>query len=214
MADQDPGIYSIGAVGRMLGVPPGRLRTWEERYGIVTAERSDGGHRLYSRDQVERLQFVARQVEQGTSPGDAFRLLAERLGQQRSLAAPHGEEGGGLLIMLAERDPFSAEFAEYFLRTEGYATVLAFDVEKAELEADERSPQLAVVDLLISGGSGAKLCEALRRRGIGRILAVSTLQSRDEALAAGADAFLQKPLEPLQLVSTVKDLLGASAYLR
>ena len=38
--------------------------------------------------------------------------------------------------------------------------------------------------------------------------------SRDEALAAGADAFLQKPLEPLKLVSTVKDLLGASAYLR
>src|SRR2546421_3576211 len=197
----------------MLGVPPARLRTWEERYGIVTAERSDGGHRLYSRDQVEQLRFVARQVEQGTPPGDAFRLLAEELGQQRSLTEPHGEEGG-LLIMLAERDPFSAEFAEYFLRTEGYATVLAFDVDKAELEAEERSPQLAVVDLLISGGSGAKLCEALRRRGIGRILAVSTLQSRDEALAAEADAFLQKPLEPLQLVSTVKDLLGASAYLR
>ena len=213
MADQEPGIYSIGAVGRMLGVPPARLRTWEERYGIVMAERSDGGHRLYSRDQVERLRFVARQVEQGTPPGDAFRLLAEQLGQQRSLTAPHGEEGG-LLIMLAERDPFSAEFAEYFLRTEGYATVLAFDVNTAELEAEERSPQLAVVDLLISGGSGAKLCEALRRRGIGRILAVSTLQSRDEALAAGADAFLRKPLEPLQLVSTVKDLLGASAYLR
>jgi DNA-binding transcriptional MerR regulator len=213
VADQDPGIYSIGAVGRMLGVPPGRLRTWEERYGIVTAERSDGGHRLYSRDQVERLRFVARQVEQGTPPGDAFRLLAEQLGQRRSLTAPHGEEGG-LLIMLAERDPFSAEFAEYFLRTEGYATVVAFDVDKAELEAEERSPQLAVVDLLISGGAGAKLCEALRRRGIGRILAVSTLQSRDEALAAGADAFLQKPLEPLQLVSAVKDLLGASAYLR
>jgi DNA-binding transcriptional MerR regulator len=213
VADQDPGIYSIGAVGRMLGVPPSRMRTWEERYGIVTAERSDGGHRLYSRDQVEQLRFVARHVDQGTPPGDAFRLLAEQLGQQRSLTAPHGEEGG-LLIMLAERDPFSAEFAEYFLRTEGYATVLAFDVNKAELEAEERSPQLAVVDLLISGGSGAKLCEALRRRGIGRILAVSTLQSRDEALAAGADAFLRKPLEPLQLVSTVKDLLGASAYLR
>ena len=213
MADQNPGIYSIGAVGRMLGVPPARLRTWEERYGVVTAERSDGGHRLYSRDHVEQLRFVARQVEQGTPPGDAFRLLADQLGQEGWLTAPHAEERG-LLIMLAERDPFSAEFAEYFLRTEGYATVLAFDVNRAELEAEERSPQLAVVDLLISGGSGAKLCEALRRRGIGRILAISTLESRDEALAAGADAFLQKPLEPLKLVSTVKDLLGASAYLR
>ena len=43
------------------------------------------------------------------------------------------------------------------------------------------------------------------------VLAISVLQARDEALAAGADAFLQKPLDPLELVSTVKDLLGASA---
>jgi DNA-binding NarL/FixJ family response regulator len=33
-------------------------------------------------------------------------------------------------------------------------------------------------------------------------------------VAAGADAFLLKPLEPLQLVSAVRDLLGSSAMLR
>jgi DNA-binding response OmpR family regulator len=43
------------------------------------------------------------------------------------------------------------------------------------------------------------------------VLAISVLQARDEALAAGADAFLQKPLDPLEFVSTVKDLLGSSA---
>jgi DNA-binding response OmpR family regulator len=42
------------------------------------------------------------------------------------------------------------------------------------------------------------------------VIAVSTLTSRAQALEAGADAFLQKPVDPLQLVSTVKDLLGAS----
>jgi CheY-like chemotaxis protein len=46
------------------------------------------------------------------------------------------------------------------------------------------------------------------------VLAISPLAARDEALAAGADAFLQKPIEPLQLASATKDLLGASAYLR
>jgi DNA-binding response OmpR family regulator len=43
------------------------------------------------------------------------------------------------------------------------------------------------------------------------VLAVSVLQAGDDALVAGADAFLQKPLDPLELVSTVKDLLGTSA---
>jgi DNA-binding response OmpR family regulator len=33
-------------------------------------------------------------------------------------------------------------------------------------------------------------------------------------LDAGVDAFLHKPVEPLRLVSTVRDLIGTSAYLR
>jgi DNA-binding NarL/FixJ family response regulator len=43
---------------------------------------------------------------------------------------------------------------------------------------------------------------------------ISTLDASDQALAAGADAFLLKPLDPLQFVSTVKDLLGKSAFLQ
>jgi DNA-binding response OmpR family regulator len=46
------------------------------------------------------------------------------------------------------------------------------------------------------------------------ILAVSAVASGDAALDSGADAFLQKPVDPLQFVSTVRDLLGTSAYLR
>ena len=34
--------YSIGAVARMVRVPPATLRTWEERYGLVEPVRSAG----------------------------------------------------------------------------------------------------------------------------------------------------------------------------
>jgi DNA-binding transcriptional MerR regulator len=68
--------YSIGAVARMVGVPPATLRTWEERYRIVEPVRSEGGHRLYSRLDVERLRFVAGRVREGISPGDAHRMLS------------------------------------------------------------------------------------------------------------------------------------------
>lgn len=208
-----PGIYSIGAVARMLGVPTATLRTWEERYEVVVPERSSGGHRLYTRDQVEELRFVLRSIERGLQPADAHRLLADRLaeGSGSPLDLPGSETR--LLIMLAERDPYSAEFADYFLRTEGYETIVVLDAREAEALFDERSPQLAVVDLLISGGAGPTLCRNLRDRGA-LVLAISPLESRDEALEYGADAFLQKPLDPLRLVSTVKDLLGDSAFLR
>jgi DNA-binding response OmpR family regulator len=42
---------------------------------------------------------------------------------------------------------------------------------------------------------------------------VSAVEAQDAAIDAGADAFLHKPLHPLQLVSTVRDLLGSSAFL-
>ena len=116
--------------------------------------------------------------------------------------------------MLAERDPYAAEFAEFFLQTEGYEVALALDADDAALKFEQLLPQLAVIELLISGGAGAQLCQRLKEAGVPACLVISTLDARDQALAAGADAFLRKPLDPLQFVSTVKDLLGKSAFLQ
>lgn len=201
--------YSIGAVARMVRVRPATLRTWEDRYGIVHPVRSAGGHRLYSRRDIERLRFVADRVREGISPGDAHRLLADT-GGNLPLA---GDAGDRIVILLAERDPYAAELAEYFLKTEGFEVFLAMDAADAAGAFTQERPQLAVIDLLISGGAGLELCRDVHARGI-PVLAVSSVATRDAALEAGAAAFLQKPLDPLQLVSAVKDLLGRSAYLR
>jgi CheY-like chemotaxis protein len=208
-------VYSIGAVGRMLGLSPATIRNWEERYGVVQPERSPGGHRLYSRDQVDQLRFIRAEIARGAQAADAHRALAERLDSPPGADhRPVGESSPELLILLAERDPYAAELSEFFLRTEGYVTAVAFDPDEAVRAVAERRPALAVVELLIAGGAGAELCRRLKATSTVPILAVSTLDAREVAIAAGADAFLGKPLEPLQLVSAVKDLLGASAYLR
>ena len=204
-------LYSIGAVAEMLGVPAATLRTWQERYGVVQPERSPAGHRLYSRDQVAELRFLADQVAAGLSPGDAHRLLRERLAGGVSHA---DRDGDTPLILLAERDPHAADFAEYFLQTEGYEVVVAMDTDAALAKAAEISPDLIKVDLLISGARGLELCRRLSARADTPILAICTLELTDAALDAGASAFLQRPVEPLQLVSAVKDLLRQSAFVR
>lgn len=195
----------------MLGVPAQTLRTWEDRYGQIVPERSPGGQRLYSRDQVDQLRFVVEQLDQGMAPADAHRLLVDRdqlpIDQHVSPDTPH-------TILLAERDRYAADFADYLLRTEGYATRIALTAAAAREVLDKDAPSLAVIDLLISGGVGGELSRhAHERRGV-PVVAVSALDSRDEALAAGAEAFLLKPVDSLQLLSTVRDLLGTSAYLR
>jgi DNA-binding transcriptional MerR regulator len=212
MLDEHP-IYSIGAVERMVGIPAATIRNWEERYGLITPERSEGGHRLYTRGQLEELRFVKRKLARGLQPAEAHRLLAEGRVPGEPLPRDEDEEGPRLLILLAERDPYAAEFAEFFLRTEGYEVVLALDASEAERMSLERRPDLAVVEVMISGGTGAGLCRRLKERGVSSCLAISALQVKEDALAGGADAFLEKPLEPLRFVSTVKDLLGRSAFL-
>ncbi|HEY3630367.1 MAG TPA: MerR family transcriptional regulator [Jatrophihabitantaceae bacterium] len=220
MTARDAGIYSIGAVAKMLGVSVQTLRAWEDRYKQVVPSRSPGGHRLYSRDDIEQLRFILERTEAGLQAADAHRLLAEQ-GHARADPGAGGSRSGQpgadperFAVLVAERDPFAAEFADYFLRTEGYAVHVVLDVAEAEQTLDSSTPQVVVIDLMISGGAGLGLCRAVRARGAIPVLAVSPVDCRDAAVDAGADAFLPKPVEPLQFVSAVRDLLGTSGYLR
>jgi CheY-like chemotaxis protein len=201
----------------MLGIPAATIRNWEERYAMIVPERSPGGHRLYSRDQVEELRFIATEVEHGLSAADAHRLLSDQgqggRPQESDGLSDRKRDRTRLLVQLAEREPAGAELVQFFLRTEGYEVTLALAVDEAEEQWLEIRPDLAIVDLMISGGMGTELCRRLKQHEAGAVLAISALEARDEALAAGADAFLQKPFDPLELVSTVKDLVGASALI-
>ena len=217
-AERIEGVYSIGAVARMLGMPAQTLRAWEERYQQIVPERSEGGQRLYSREQVDQLLFIRAQLEQGLQPADAHRLLAQQ--QQRDAQPPAGPQpdvpadGSGPTVLIAERDAYAAEFSDYFLRTEGYEVQVVLDPASAADILRDKPPSLLVVDLLIAGGEGLSLCRTARENASIPVLAVSAVDSRDQALTAGAEAFLLKPLDPLKLVSTIRDLIGTSAYLQ
>jgi DNA-binding transcriptional MerR regulator len=214
-AEEDQAVYSIGAVAGMLAIPPSTLRVWEERYAVVTPVRSEGSQRLYSRVQVEQLRFIKAQLEAGASAADAHRLLARELAAGRMPAASAERSGQQRpLILLAERDPYAADLTEYFLRTEGYEVVIALDATQAKLHFEERSPELVLIDLLISGGAGFRLLGEFAAKGTAQVLAVSAIDSAEEAMKMGAAAFLRKPLRPLTLVSTVRDLMGTSALAR
>lgn len=116
MPDTDLPLFSIGAVARMLELPAATIRTWETRYGLVVPARTAGGQRLYSRAQVDHLRFVRAEIGSGARPGQAHRLLAERLGvrggprpgaPQRVALAVSGDIAGDLLRQLLERDGFA-----------------------------------------------------------------------------------------------------------
>lgn len=206
-------MYSIGVVSRMVGVPVSTLRTWEERYALVIAVRSSGGQRRFTRDQLAQLSFVVEQIGQGFSPGDAHRLLAEHIGESRELVSPREPEQAEILILIAERDRFAANLEDYLLRTEGFRVEIASSADDAQRKFDTFEPHIVVVELLLSGGVGGRLIERLKQAGA-TVIAVSPLAASEVAAEFGAAAFLQKPIDPLVFVSTVRDLLGTSAITR
>jgi DNA-binding transcriptional MerR regulator len=219
VAVSDRSIYSIGALARMLGVSPATLRSWEDRYGLVVPDRSAGSQRLYSRDNLDQLLFVREQMQNGLSAADAHRALAERLAGNHEFGTAEGQELGGATqgsgersILLVERDPYAADLAEYFLRTEGYDVHVVRAVGNAERLVREQRVDLAIVDLMIGGGGGLALCDQLAAHV--PVLAVSVLDQHDRAMEAGAQAFIRKPFESLTLVSTARDLIGTSAIVR
>jgi DNA-binding transcriptional MerR regulator len=211
---EDQGVYSIGAVARMLGLPTSTLRAWEDRYEVVIPLRSEGAQRLYSRSQVEQLHFLKAQIEAGVTAADAHRLLAQELAAGHVAAGPGDQKEAGPLVLIVERDAYAAGLAEYFLRTEGYEVAIALDATQAQLYFKELSPTVVLMDLLISGGAGFRLLNQFAPGSHTQVVAVAAIDCAEEAVRAGAAAFLHKPLEPLRLVSTIRDLLGTSALVR
>jgi len=215
----------------MLGVHAATIRTWEDRYGLVVPDRNAGGHRLYSRDQVEQLRFVRARLAQGLGASDAHRLLAERLdrgwqhGAGRAAAEPGqvswlpepgvaagpdlAAERGQLAVLVVEHDQYAAETARHILSGEGLEVEVALGEVAARKALSRSRPAVAVVELLVSGGAGLDLCRSLTGDGV-PVIAVSVLRWRDRALAAGAGVFLGKPLDLPRLAAAVRDLLGLS----
>jgi CheY-like chemotaxis protein len=206
-------IYSAARAAAMTGLPVSVLVTWDETDGLVRPARTPGGQALYSRDDLEALIVAKKAFTAGSSPDQVRAVLAAR--PSRSSPGSSLEPSRRrLLILLAERDRYAAEYTEYFLRTEGYDVEVALSSEEAETRVASLQPELAVVELLISGGAGAELCARLKARSDIAILAISSLDDSDRALNAGADAFLAKPYDALAFVSAIKDLMGESALLR
>ena len=69
--------FRIGELASRSNLSPDVLRAWERRYGLLCPERSSGGYRLYSQEDVERVRAMARHLDAGVPAGEAARLVLE-----------------------------------------------------------------------------------------------------------------------------------------
>jgi len=91
---RESGLLSIGALGRLSGIPVETLRNWERRYGFPAPARLESGHRRYDWSIVGRLKRIKRALDLGYRPSFAVLAadsdLAEALEENGRLSDPGG----------------------------------------------------------------------------------------------------------------------------
>ena len=116
-------------------------------------------------------------------------------------------------ILIAEDDADIRGLLKLYLESEGFAVTCADNGPDALKLAETTSPQLAILDIMMPGLNGLELTQKLRERTAMPIMILSA-RDRDQdkilGLNIGADDYMTKPFNPLEVVARVKALLRRS----
>ena len=75
---RDSTLLRIGELSRRSGVSPELLRAWERRYQLLHPARSQGGLRLYSLEDLERVRLMQQHLARGLAAAEAAALATEQ----------------------------------------------------------------------------------------------------------------------------------------
>jgi len=73
----EPELYPIRTVSTLTGVNAITLRAWERRYGLIRPVRTESGHRLYARADIDTIHRVLTLLDKGIAIGQVRNALAE-----------------------------------------------------------------------------------------------------------------------------------------
>lgn len=82
-------LFPIREVSRLTGVNSVTLRAWERRYGLIEPRRTPKGHRLYAREDIERIEHILQWLNRGVPVSQ----VRELLDQPQPESTPMPDEG-------------------------------------------------------------------------------------------------------------------------
>ncbi len=71
--------HPIGVAAKKTGISPHLIRMWERRYAAVIPHRTETGRRLYSDNDIERLDLLKRATVEGQTISQIAQLSADQL---------------------------------------------------------------------------------------------------------------------------------------
>ncbi len=113
-------------------------------------------------------------------------------------------------ILVVDDEKEIAELVEIYLVSDGYKVFKAYNAEEGLKILDEQEIHLVLLDIMMPGMNGLEMCRKIRTKSnipIIMLSAKSTDLDKIVGLTGGADDYVTKPFNPLELTARVKSQL-------
>jgi DNA-binding response OmpR family regulator len=123
-------------------------------------------------------------------------------------------QNGPPVVLVADDDEDILALVAFRLERAGYGVVQARNGEEALRLAEEKQPDLAVLDVMMPKLTGYEVTERLRKNAATRRMPIMLLTARVQeadvarGFEAGADDYMKKPFSPQELRARVQAILG------
>lgn len=120
-------------------------------------------------------------------------------------------------VLIVDDDKEIANLIEIYLANEGYQIMKAYNGKEALDILKQEQVSAVVLDIMMPEIDGMEVCRQIRRDRPGLPVLMLSAKAEDidkiMGLMTGADDYLVKPFNPLELIARVKSLLRRSLYL-
>jgi excisionase family DNA binding protein len=179
-------IYTTHDISRLLQVNPRSVINWIEQ-DLLPSYRTPGGHRRVRREDL--LAFLRK--HQIPTPASLV-------------------EGKFRILIVEDEEEVVTLLKAYLQRQGGYEVASASNGINALIEVGRIKPDLLILDVMIPGVDGIEVCRRIKGDSANKtaIIVISgNADSEKTVLQAGADVFMQKPVDLEKLHSDAKRLL-------
>ena len=121
-------------------------------------------------------------------------------------------------ILIVEDNQENIDLLYYFLSPQGYELASVMDGQEAIKAVESEKPDLILLDIMLPKLDGFAVCERLKKNNdtksipIIMLTALKDLKDKIKSLEVGADDFISKPFENVELLARVKSLLRLKEY--
>jgi len=120
-------------------------------------------------------------------------------------------------ILIVDDEPFNVELLEGYL-SKDYDILKAYNGNEALIIVGTNPPDLIILDIMMPGINGYEVCSRIKGDEktmsipIVIVTALNERKAKIKAIEAGADDFLNKPIDIIELTARVKSLLKTKQY--